>query len=101
MILSGSVGFEPLLERARLSAHANILASDLKPWSEETATAGLLQLAQTCEIKLSAEVCREMCCSLRCCIPHHVQMFCYKTTDRLRRAEKCTATLNDVDLVHR
>ncbi|MCY3982842.1 MAG: hypothetical protein OXE85_02865, partial [Roseovarius sp.] len=38
IILSGSVGLEPLLEQARPSAHANIFSAyDLEPWSEKTA----------------------------------------------------------------
>ena len=38
MILSGSIGLEPLLQQAGLSAHANIFSAyDLKPWSEESA----------------------------------------------------------------
>ena len=36
LILSGSVSLEPLLEKAGLSAQANIFAPyDLKPWSDE------------------------------------------------------------------
>ena len=38
MILSGSVGLEPILRQAGFSAHANIFSPfDLKPWDEETA----------------------------------------------------------------
>ena len=101
MILSGSVGLEPLLEQAGISAHANIFSTyDLKPWSEDTAVACLAQLAETYEIDLPAEVRQDMCRRLRCCIPHHVQMYFDKTTDHLRRTDKRTASLEDVDLVY-
>ena len=48
LILSGSVGLEPILQQAGLSAHANIFSPfDLKPWDEETASACLAELAGT------------------------------------------------------
>ena len=51
MILSGSIGLEPLLQQAGLSAHANIFSAyDLKPWSEETAVSCLAALAESYEI---------------------------------------------------
>ena len=96
MILSGSVGLEPLLEQAGLSAHANIFSAyDLKPWSEETAASCLAALAGTYGVALPPEVGEDMCRRLRCCIPHHVQMFFDKLHDRLRRADRRDATLED------
>ena len=101
MILSGSVGLEPLLEQAGLSAHANIFASyDLKPWSGETAAACLAELAESYEVRLSAEVREDMCRRLRCCIPHHVQMFFDKLHDRLRHAGRQDASLDDAERVY-
>ena len=102
IILSGSVGLEPLLEQAGLSAHANIYSAyDLKPWSEETAAACLEALAESYEIGLPPEVREDMCRRLRCCIPHHVQMFFDKMHDRLRRAGRQDATLEDAEWVYR
>ena len=102
MILSGSVGLEPVLEQAGLSAHANIFSTyDLKPWSEDTAVACLAELAGTYEIDLSAEVRHDMCRRLRCCIPHHVQMFFDKISEHLRRADNHMASLDDVESVYR
>ncbi len=101
MILSGSVGLEPLLEQAGLSAHANIYAAyDLKPWSEETAASCLAALAGTYGIGLPPEVGADMCRRLRCCIPHHVQMFFDKLHDRLRRDGRRVATLEDAAWVY-
>ena len=101
MILSGSVGLEPLLDRAGLSAHANIYSAyDLKPWSEETAASCLAELAETYEIGLSPEVGEDMCRRLRCCIPHHVQMFFDKLHERLRREGRRDATLEDAERVY-
>ena len=45
LVVSGSVGLEPILEQAELSAHANIFAPlELTPWNEETAVACLGEL---------------------------------------------------------
>ena len=101
MILSGSVGLEPLLEQAGLSPHANIYSAyDLKPWSEETAASCLAALAETYEIGLPPEVGEDMCRRLRCCIPHHVQMFFDKLHDRLRHAGRRDATPEDAERVY-
>ena len=101
MILSGSVGLEPLLEQAGLSAHANIYSAyDLKPWSEETAASCLAALAESYDVGLSPEIREDMCRRLRCCIPHHVQMFFDKLHDRLRRAGRQDASPEDAERVY-
>ena len=101
MILSGSVGLEPLLEQAGLSAHANIYSAyDLKPWSEETAASCLEALAKSCRVSLPDGIRRDMCRQLRCCIPHHVQMFFDKLHDHLRRADRQEASPEDVEWVY-
>lgn len=101
IILSGSVGLEPLLEQAGLSAQANIFSAyDLKPWSEETAGACLAELAESYGVVLPPEVREDMCRRLRCCIPHHVQMFFDKLHDHLRRADRLAATLKDAERVY-
>ena len=101
MILSGSVSLEPLLEQAGLTAQVNIFSPyDLKPWSEEMAVSCLEKLARSYEVGLGPEVGREMCRRLRCCIPHHVQMFFDRLHEHLRRAGRKDASLEDVDRVY-
>ena len=101
MILSGSVGLEPILDRAGLSAHANIYtAYDLRPWSEATAASCLAALADTYEIGLPPEVGEDMCRRLRCCIPHHVQMFFDKLHEHLRHEDRRDATPEDGEHVY-
>ncbi len=101
MILSGSVSLEPLLEQAGLSAHANIFSAyDLKPWSEDTAASCLAALAGSYRVELPDELRRDMCRRLRCCIPHHVQMFFDKLHDRLRLTDRLEATPDDVEWVY-
>ena len=101
MIVSGSVGLEPILEQAELSAHANIFSPfDLRPWDEETAVDCLGALAESYDLLLSEEVRLEMCRRLRCCVPHHVQQFFDKLHEHLRRAKRRRATLGDVVRVY-
>ena len=101
LILSGSVSLEPLLEQAGLSAHANIFSAyDLKPWSEETAVSCLEALAESYEVGLTLEARRDMCRRLRCCIPHHIQMFFDRMHDHLRRAGRKDASPEDVEWVY-
>ena len=101
MVLSGSIGLEPLLQQAGLSAHANIFSAyDLEPWSEETAVSCLAALAESYEIDLPPEIRQRMCRRLRCCIPHHVQMFFDKLHEHLRRAGRQVAAPDDVEWVY-
>ena len=101
MILSGSVGLEPLLEQAGLSAHANIYSAyDLKPWSEDTAASCLAALAESHRVELPDELGRDMCRRLRCCIPHHVQMYFDKLDDRLQQADRLEASPDDIEWVY-
>ena len=101
LIVSGSVGLEPILEQAGLSAHANVFTPfDLKPWDEETAVACLGELALSYEIRVPERVRRQMFRRLRCGIPHHVQLFFDKLHEHLRRARRREATHDDVDRVY-
>ena len=101
IILSGSVGLEPLLEQAGLSAQANIFSPfDLKPWNEDTAASCLVELANTYRISLPPDVRQSMCRKLRCCIPHHIQMFFDRIHIHLKRENRQKASLDDLDWVY-
>ncbi|MCY4229863.1 MAG: ATP-binding protein [Alphaproteobacteria bacterium] len=101
MIVSGSVGLEPVLAQAGLSAQANIFSPfDLKPWSEDIAVSCLGALAESYGIDLPEGIRRDMCRRLRSCIPHHVQMFFDKMHEHLRRAGKSAAAEEDVENVY-
>ena len=76
LIVSGSVGLEPILGQAGLSAHANIFSPlQLRPWTEQTALDCLAALAENCGLDLPLAVRQDMCRRLRCLVPHHVQRF--------------------------
>lgn len=101
-LISGSVGLEPILKQAGLSAHANIFSSfELKPWSQETSMDCLKALALNYELDLPYTVRKEMCRRLRCCIPHHVQQFFDHLHVHLRRSNRQEAVLRDVEAVYK
>ena len=101
VILSGSVGLEPILRQAGLSAHANIfLPLALKPWDETTALACLAALAETCRLDLPLAAREEMCRRLRCLVPHHVQRFFDSLDEDLHLAGRRDVSLEDVARVY-
>ena len=101
LIVSGSIGLEPILRQAGLSAQANIFSSyELQPWRYEIAVNCLGALADTYGLDLSEDVRREMCRRLRCCVPHHVQQFFDSLHEHLRRDGRNAATVDDVSTVY-
>ena len=101
LIISGSVGLEPVLSQARLSAHANVYTTlELRPWSHDVAVECLVALARGHGISLPDEIRREMCRRLRCCVPHHVQLFFHHLYEHLVRDQRNEATLDDVERVY-
>ena len=101
LILSGSVGLEPILRQAGLSAHANVYSPlELHPWSHDTSSRCLAALARTYDLDLPDDARAEICRRLRCCVPHHVQQFFDYLHQHLRRNERSTATIQDVALVY-
>ena len=101
VIISGSVGLEPVLSQANLSAHANAYSPfDLKPWTHEIAKECLAALARGHDIGVPEDVRSEMCRRLRCCVPHHVQRFFHHLYEHLIRDNRKEATLADVEQVY-
>lgn len=101
LIVLGSVSLEPILVRAGLTAHANILSPlELKPWDEETAVACLRELAKTYKLDIPLPVRQEMCQLLGDLIPHHVQRFFDLLLGDLRRRRVRAATTSDVNRVY-
>ena len=101
LIISGSVGLGPVLNQARLSAHANVYEPfDLRAWDHGIADECLAALARGHGISLPEEVRGEMCRSLRCCVPHHVQRFFHHLYEHLLRDQRHEANLDDVEFVY-
>jgi hypothetical protein len=100
-IISGSIGLEPILRQARLSATINhFTAFELKPWDESTAVGCIKALANEYDLTLQDGVPEEMVNRLGCCIPHHIQMFFSNIHDYCKEKGKEKCSLEDVGRVY-
>ena len=76
LVVAGSIGLEPILRQAGLSATVNTLTPfELGPWSDATAAGCLEALARQYGVPFQPEALTEVVSRLGVCIPHHVQMF--------------------------
>jgi len=86
MLISGSIGLEPVLNQAGLSATLNTFAPfELKPWGTSTAVDCLESLAAEYGIIFKESAAQSVAKRLGYCIPHHVQMFFSNIYDRCVR----------------
>ena len=93
MIVSGSVGLQPILQEAGLSAYVNIFSPlELRPWADQVARACLDELAKTDGISLPNSVKCGICRRLGCCVPHHVQQFYSYLHELLQRENRTRLT---------
>ncbi len=98
VVVTGSIGIEPLLRRAGLSATLNVLAPfELGPWDRETAAGCLEALANGYGLEFQNEAIETLLDHLGVCIPHHVQLFfdnLYRNA-RLRKLTTIDSSLVD------
>lgn len=100
-IISGSIGLEPVLRQAKLSATVNhFLPFELRPWDKDTAIGCIKALANEYNVELDEGVPEEMVKLLECCIPHHVQMFFSHIYDRCKRKGKMECSVQGVSEVY-
>ena len=101
LVLTGSVGLEPILRQANLSALANAYEPyPLQPWTVEEASGCLEALSRQYGLTLEESTRQNICDRLRCCIPHHVQQFFSHLHHHLRLEDRTTATIHDVASVY-
>ena len=101
LVLTGSVGLEPILRQANLSALANAYEPYLlQPWTVAEASGCLEALSRQYGLTLEESVQQQICGRLRCCIPHHVQQFFSHLRHHLRLQGRTEATVNDVESVY-
>jgi hypothetical protein len=76
LVVTGSIGLEPLVRQAGLSATLNTFTPfHLGPWTREVASGCLKALSHGYGIVLHPDAIEEMLDRLGVYIPHHVQMF--------------------------
>lgn len=100
-VVSGSIGFSPVLNQVGLSATLNTFATfQLNPWDRSAAEGCLQALAKEYGIVLTPQVIGEMVRLLGCLIPHHVQMFFSHLQDYCVRGKISSPTAKDVGAVY-
>jgi hypothetical protein len=101
IVLSGSIGLEPVLRQGRLSASLNNFEPfELRPWDEETARGCLEALAAGYALEFEPGVPGKMVEMLGCCIPHHVQMFFGHAYDWCVRKQQNAVSHADVAAIY-
>jgi len=101
VVISGSIGLEPILHQAHLSATINNLEPfELKAWDEATAVGCLEALANEYGVQFEDGVPAEMVRQLGCCIPHHVEMFFTHVYDRCVRRGSMVCSTGDIAEVY-
>jgi hypothetical protein len=76
LVVTGSIGLEPIARRAGLSATLNTLTPfAVGPWPRETALGCLAALASEYKLALPPEQAGLMLDLIGVCVPHYVQMF--------------------------
>lgn len=98
VVLTGSIGFESVLNQANLSATINnFYPFEIKPWNFEVAEACLDKLAKRWGIIFLDGAEKKMVQKLGCCIPHHVQMFFSKAYDKCKFRGTMTFAISEVE----
>ncbi len=96
VVVTGSIGIEPLLHRAGLSATLNVLTPfELGPWDRATAAGCLEALASGYGLEFQPEAIEALLDHLGVCIPHHVQLF-FDNLYRTAKLRKLTTIAPDV-----
>jgi hypothetical protein len=98
IVVTGSIGLEPILRFAGLNATLNTFTPfHLSAWPPEIAIKLLLELAREYDLALDADGAGRMVERLGYCIPHHVQVYfdnLYRTC-KLRGVEQISLALID------
>ncbi len=102
VVVSGSIGLEPLVERLDIPDRINYLSTfRLGPWDRDTSTACFERLADSCGLRVEDGVAGAAFDALGIGIPHHVQSFFARLRDFARMQGRDRVTAADVDTVYR
>ncbi len=102
IVLSGSIGLEPILQQVGLSATVNnFIPFELKAWDKETAKNCLSALSNEYDIVFEPGATDKIVQKLGSCIPHHIQMFFSHIYDNCKRRNNTVCTIRDIDEVYK
>jgi uncharacterized protein len=99
-VAAGSIGLEPVLRQAGLSATINTFtAYELHPWDRPTAISFLKIIAESKKLVFADGVADRMVDRLGSAVPHHVQLFFDLVLQDARRRRDGEITTADVERV--
>ena len=102
VVISGSIGLEPVLRQANLSATINHCSPfDLQPWDRETAIGCLEALAEEYEIRFEPGVSDAVVTCLDYLVPHHVQMFFTRIQESYVRKKRARIAVNEIETIYK
>ncbi|MCY4137839.1 MAG: ATP-binding protein [Rhodobacteraceae bacterium] len=102
LIVSGSVGLEPLVRRLGISDRINhFYPYRLKPWDRDTSIGCFELLAKIKGLSVEGGVAQAVYDALGLGIPHHVQSFFARLCDFTAMHTRDRITVGDVDKVYR
>ena len=102
LLLSGSIGLEPLVKRLGMPDRINYLYPfRLGPWTREASVACLERLASSCALNIEAGVAAAVYEKLGIGVPHHVQSFFARLRDSAIMRQQGRVTVADVEHVYR
>ena len=102
LILSGSIGLEPLVQRLGISDRINHFYSlRLGPWSRETGIDCFNRLVASHGLRIEDGVAAAVCDALGVGIPHHIQSFFARLRDFAMLQGRDSVSIQDVGQVYR
>ena len=102
LIVSGSIGLTPLVNRLGIPDRINHLEPfRLRPWDRDTSVACFQRLAESCEeLRFEDGVANAVYDALGVGIPHHVQSFFARLQDHAIMQDRNRVTVEDVGKVY-
>ena len=102
LILSGSIGLKPLVQRLGIPDRINYLHPfRLGPWDRDTSVRCFERLAESHELQIEQDVAGAVYDKLGMGIPHHVQSFFARLQEFTIMHDRDRVTVEDVDTVYR
>lgn len=102
VIISGSIGLQPLTQQLGIPDRINYLYPfRLGPWSRDDSVACFRQLAESYQVPVVSGVAEAVYKALGIGIPHHVQFFFARLRDHATMQGRDCIVLSDVDQVYR
>lgn len=102
LIVSGSIGLEPLVKRLGIPDRINHLYPfRLGPWDRDTSIECFQRLAESCGLRVEDGVAEAVYNALGVGIPHHVQSFFARLRDHAIMQDRDRVTVEDVEAVYR